>query len=388
MSSKEKKSKTLLKLALKFMHNENYKRALKKCDRAIVMNQENSQAHLMRGDILFQLDKHEESARSYESAIKIDPNSAIYYQKYAQVLLLMNKAEKGLKMINKALEFEEDEKIILLKCSILYDLKRFKECLKICRKKMHIMFYEFHGMCLSELGDNEQALPYLQHTIETSSNKAFNNETIAMSLVKCLMNVEKYQDALVFLEEIIHKANDTQSHSWNLDLLQQDYATCLKHLGKFKDAREKFIELKCADISQCDADTFESAFRISLLDFNIAMCEIGLKKFCSALQIFDDICSNPPHYKIESAALHGRSLAKLHLQDLEESLKDLQLSRVLHFFPKRRCEGCGLEKWSQKHFQTCACRLPSYCGYECQKIHWNVHKLECKKLGKNAKTKT
>lgn len=44
---------------------------------------------------------------------------------------------------------------------------------------------------------------------------------------------------------------------------------------------------------------------------------------------------------------------------------------------RRVCCMCGVV--SEKHFRVCSrCREARYCGRDCQKAHWPVHKLECR----------
>jgi hypothetical protein len=49
---------------------------------------------------------------------------------------------------------------------------------------------------------------------------------------------------------------------------------------------------------------------------------------------------------------------------------------------KERCASCGVEGSGDKKLLRCgACGSVSYCGPDCQKQHWKVHKTTCKKVG-------
>ena len=75
-------------------------------------------------------------------------------------------------------------------------------------------------------------------------------------------------------------------------------------------------------------------------------------------------CSNPACPS--EVAASGAATAQKSLERLPKSFADLDGNPTLVNVPARA------------PLQRCACTLASYCGAECQRAHWGVHKAPCK----------
>ena len=69
-----------------------------------------------------------------------------------------------------------------------------------------------------------------------------------------------------------------------------------------------------------------------------------------------------------------------HAPNAYQAGRDLDLSARTREFPDNVCGGCGDDKdESGKELMVCTrCKKKRYCGKDCQKKHWKLHKGVCK----------
>lgn len=308
MPSSDKRLKTLFKSALRFHEKKDYKRALKKCDQVIALDQSKSKVHHLRAEIQNRLENFEEAEKSYKAAMDIDPNSAYLNNKYAALLLYLGKLETGLEIVEKTIKLcrhgQNKDSLLaskILKCSYLCVLKRYEDCLQVqCEQpneQVDLSVIDYKSKSLYELRRFEEAISYLEKATGRYNDDIQSQITFEDRMSRCLMQLDRYNDALPILDRLLVaiKLFEYIPGRTPHDSIRRMHATCLYHLGRFKEAHIKFLQCRQKVVRFEEiTGSFERArnkFMVATeyrapalsLDYHIAMCEIGFQDYKNAL---------------------------------------------------------------------------------------------------------
>ncbi len=116
-----------------FIYFREYKRALKQTNRVLEIETDHIKALILKGNILFCLDRDNEALECFERAISIDPYSAEAYGSKANTLDVLGKVEEAYACCEKAfrrLKPKDKELLPSLydhKIALLIKLKRYEE---------------------------------------------------------------------------------------------------------------------------------------------------------------------------------------------------------------------------------------------------------------------
>lgn len=116
-----------------FIYYRDYKKALKQINQSLKTEQENVKALILKGNILFCIDKDTEALECFNKAINIDPSSVEAYGSKAGTLDILGNQKEALLYCEKALEnITLKDKYLLpalfdQQIAILIRMKRYEE---------------------------------------------------------------------------------------------------------------------------------------------------------------------------------------------------------------------------------------------------------------------
>jgi tetratricopeptide (TPR) repeat protein len=128
-----------------FSYNRDYDLALEQVDRALTIEQFNTKALILKGDILFCMDKDKEALDYFERAIKSDPCSAEAFGSKAGILEVFGQHSEALACCDKAFKLvRARDKFLLpslydLKLTLLLRVRRFEEARRILNRALEIL---------------------------------------------------------------------------------------------------------------------------------------------------------------------------------------------------------------------------------------------------------
>ncbi|MBX2861527.1 MAG: hypothetical protein KTR14_09835 [Vampirovibrio sp.] len=137
-----------------FIYDGDYEAALYMIDRALEQEPDNTRAMVLKGDILFCLNKDLEALNLFNQALEFNPHYVEAYISKAGVLDVMNKPRKALECCNKAFQLLETHNRFLLpslydqKLVLLIRMKRFREAQKLLNmSRQHLEREEYNYLC-------------------------------------------------------------------------------------------------------------------------------------------------------------------------------------------------------------------------------------------------
>lgn len=140
-----------------FIYDGDYESALYMVDKTLGMEPNDTRALVLRGDILYCLNRDIESLQTFNQVLKLDENCVEAYISKASVLEVLGKDRDALECCNKALELMANGKVYLRatvyeqKLTLLIRLKKYREakqlldeaCDKISRDELQYLAGSF-----------------------------------------------------------------------------------------------------------------------------------------------------------------------------------------------------------------------------------------------------
>jgi tetratricopeptide (TPR) repeat protein len=191
------------------------KRALHKIEQALEINPKDTRALVIKGRILFQLNRTKEALKSYDQAITIDPKcSEAYLERARYYYALKQDNRRALQEIAKALSFAKRDQWIKfeglrLRGNILGALDRDYEAIKAFRTAIKLGPRSAEVHCdladsLAVLGWAKKALKHydiaLQIATSNSEQDAYETGDIIYRKVLTLNRLGLYDNSLCLIE--------------------------------------------------------------------------------------------------------------------------------------------------------------------------------------------
>ena len=230
-------------LALIYSVNKkkNFTKALEYASIGVFIDPDNPICLTVKGGILYQLKKYEESLECIEQVLRTQKKVEVYFLK-AEILRKLNFKSKALECLNEVLSLEnlkEEEVVIALtkKCNLLSELKNYKELLNVSGDVLAIdennllaLKYKIHA--LREFNEYQKGLKYCERILEIDENdiEGWLLGAITLTYLKEHPRAEKYYKKTLSIEE----NNPEALYNLSLTLTEQKkYPEALKFINKF-----------------------------------------------------------------------------------------------------------------------------------------------------------
>jgi tetratricopeptide (TPR) repeat protein len=174
-------------------------------EQAIQLDPTSAYAYILKGDVLYDLERYEEALTDYEQALQLDPENPYTYIFKGQALDGLERYEEALATYEEALQYIPDDAFVQGCRSItLYELERYEEALVACERSIELdpndRFTHFHkGLILYALDHTEEALAAYEQAIRLDHVFDFVYQCKGDSLYV----LERYEEALAAYEQAI-----------------------------------------------------------------------------------------------------------------------------------------------------------------------------------------
>ena len=198
----------------------------------------------------FQEKRYEDAAKAFTGAIENNPNEAIGYINFGNLLAVMNDAERAERFFQKAITIDETAATAYYGlANLYYNTERFIEAAKLYQKSIDhgIEGADAYYMLAKSFEREEKvklALPYMQRAAELAPDDL----QIRLSYGILLCTLEMFDLAKVELEYVLEKDEKNADAHYNLGVLyavsteQSDQA--LHHLKEAYTLQPEFTQAK------------------------------------------------------------------------------------------------------------------------------------------------
>jgi tetratricopeptide (TPR) repeat protein len=148
-----------------FIYDGNYEAALDMVDKTLAIAPDEVRALVLRGDILYCLNRDNDALQCFETALTVDENSVEAWISKASVLDALGRPQEGLTCCLEAFERLQDNQGYLLLClvdqqlSLLIQMRRYRQAkalmalsVKELNREEALSLLETHGPALDSLG--------------------------------------------------------------------------------------------------------------------------------------------------------------------------------------------------------------------------------------------
>ena len=174
-------------------------------DQALQLDPTDAYTYILKGDILYDLERYEEALVAYNQAIRLDPENPYTYIFTGHALDSLERYEEALAAYEQALQHIPDYAFVQgCKSITLYELERYDEALVACERSIELdpndRFTHYHkGLILDALDHTEEALAAYERSIELDQLDDF----VYQCKGDALYDLERYEEALAAYEQAI-----------------------------------------------------------------------------------------------------------------------------------------------------------------------------------------
>lgn len=169
----------------------------------------------------FQEKRYEDAAQAFNDAIEQDPNDAVGYINFGNLLATLNDVERAERFFQKAITVDEKAATAYYGlANLYYNAERFVEAAKLYQKAVEHGIegadaYFMLAKSFEREGNQTLALPYMQRAAELAPDDL----EIRLSYGILLCTLEMFEQAKPELEHVIeHDINNADAH-YNLGVL-------------------------------------------------------------------------------------------------------------------------------------------------------------------------
>ena len=225
--------------ATKFWKNKDYSGAIKLCNEALKLNQNNSIAYMRRGAVYESLQNYGQALVDFNKAIELDPNNAKAYTNRGNVYSSLQNYGQALVDFNKAIELDPNYAKAYTNRGIVYaSLQNYGQALVDFNKAIELdpkyaAAYTNRGNVYASLQNYGQALVEYTKAIELDSNNAYayNNRGFVYA------SLQNYGQALVDYNKAI-ELDPKYAKAYN------NRGRCYQKLGEDAKAQADFAKAK------------------------------------------------------------------------------------------------------------------------------------------------
>ena len=181
----------------------------------------------------FQEKRYEDAAQAFNNAIEQDPNDAVGYVNFGNLLAAMNDVERAERFFQKAITVDETAATAYYGlANLYYDSERFIEAAKLYQKAIEHKIegadaYFMLGKSFEREEKYKLALPYMQRAAELAPNDV----EIRLSYGILLCTLEMFTEAEKELKLVIDKDWNNADAHYNLGVL---YAVSTENIDDAK----------------------------------------------------------------------------------------------------------------------------------------------------------
>lgn len=168
-----------------------------------------------------QEENYEKAVEYFTRAIEENPNEAIGYINFGNLLSSMNEDERAEKFFQKAITLDEHAATAFYSlANLYYNAERFEEAAKLYEKAISSGIegpdaYFMLGKSLEKEGHTKLSLPYLQRAYELASE----DNQVKLSYGISLASLEMFEQAEPVFKEIIEADAENADAHYNLGVL-------------------------------------------------------------------------------------------------------------------------------------------------------------------------
>nr|WP_106780083.1 tetratricopeptide repeat protein [Lysinibacillus timonensis] len=198
----------------------------------------------------FQEKRYEDAAKAFTEAIETNPNDAIGYVNFGNLLAAMNDIERAERFFQKAITLDEKTATAYYGlANLYYNSERYIEAAKLYQKSIDfgIEGADAYFMLAKSFERDEKfklALPYMQRAAELAPEDL----QIRLSYGILLCTLEMFDLAKIELEYVLEKDGKNADAHYNLGVLYavstEDTESALHHLKEAYTIEPKFDQAK------------------------------------------------------------------------------------------------------------------------------------------------
>ncbi|TQR19236.1 tetratricopeptide repeat protein [Psychrobacillus vulpis] len=183
-----------------------------------------------------QEENYEKAAEYFTKAIEENPDEAIGYINFGNLLASMNENERAERFFQKGITLDEQAATAYYSlANLYYDVERYEEAAKLYEKAISNGIegpdaYYMLGKSFEKCGQTKLSLPYLQRAYELDSSDG----QIKLSYAIALASFEMFKEAEPILKEILEADHENADAHYNLGILYavstSDTEAALYHL--------------------------------------------------------------------------------------------------------------------------------------------------------------
>ncbi|WP_391202070.1 tetratricopeptide repeat protein [Psychrobacillus sp. L4] len=168
-----------------------------------------------------QEENYEKAVELFTKAIEENPEEAIGYINFGNLLASMNENERAERFFQKAMTLDEHAATAYYSlANLYYDAERYEEAAKLYEKAISNGIegpdaYFMLGKSFEKTGQTKLSLPYLQRAYELDSNDSQIKLTYAIALA----SFEMFKEAEPILKEILETEAENADAHYNLGVL-------------------------------------------------------------------------------------------------------------------------------------------------------------------------
>lgn len=229
----KKSAEAITALGYSYFSVKDYANATAYADQAIAINQAYGDAYILKGDIAAMQDDGGGAAVMYQRAMINDPKNPNGYLSYANIYRKLNPAESEA-TINKLREMNPTFPVDAELGHMMYNANNTEKAYEYYSKANRDDLSEGRlaefGLIAREMKKNEEALDIAKFGVQKFPE---SNAFLRLAMINAV-GLEKYDEALSFIEKLIAKEGETNSG----DLIY--YGQALSGLGRHDEAIAKF----------------------------------------------------------------------------------------------------------------------------------------------------
>lgn len=174
-----------------------------------------------QGILAFQEKRYEDAAQLFTQAIEAEPENAIGYVNFGNLLAVLDDTERAERFFQKAITVDETTATAYYGlANLYYNAERYAEAVKLYEMAVqhHIQgadVYYMMGKCFEKLENPKLALPYLQRAAELEPEDM--QIRLAYSIVLCAL--EMFDEGKKELDFIIEQDWNNADAHYNLGVL-------------------------------------------------------------------------------------------------------------------------------------------------------------------------
>ncbi|GLC88497.1 tetratricopeptide repeat protein [Lysinibacillus piscis] len=165
--------------------------------------------------------RYEDAAQLFTQAIEAEPEKAIGYVNFGNLLAVLDDTERAERFFQKAITVDETAATAYYGLANLYfNLERYAEAIKLYEKALQYQIegadvYYMMGKCLERLEQPKLALPYLQRATELAPEDV--QSRLAYAIVLCAL--EMFDEGKQQLNYLIEQDWNNADAHYNLGVL-------------------------------------------------------------------------------------------------------------------------------------------------------------------------